>query len=337
MSNRVLKQSRVLIIGGAGFMGSNFIHRLFADVPDVRVTNLDLLTYAGDPRNLEGLPKARYRFVEGDLVDEKLLQKLMRTADYVVNFAAETHVDRSIHGEADAFMRTNILGVHSLMKALKASPHVKCLVHISTDEVWGDVPLRSTKRFDESSPFLPNSPYAASKAAGDLLIRSYVKTYGVPAIVTHATNNFGPRQYPEKLIPFFISRALGEEPLPLYGNGLNRRDWLYVDDHSRAVLAVLGKGTLGDVYAIAAGGEEPSNKTVATQLLALLGKKKTLLSYVADRPAHDLRYAVNARKIRALGWKPRMSFDEGLAATVAWYRAHPERLSVETNLHIKTP
>ncbi len=308
-------------------MGSNFIHHLFATVPDVRITNLDALTYAGNLENLSGVPKNRYTFVHGNLCDTKLLVRLMRRADFVVNFAAETHVDRSIHGDRDIFMQTNILGVHSLLEACMQAQNVVCIVHISTDEVWGDVPLQATKRLTEESPFRPNSPYAASKAAGDMLIRSYVKTYGLPICVTHATNNFGPRQFPEKMIPHFIQCALNDRSLPLYGDGHNRRDWLYVDDHSRAIACVLSRGHVGEVYAVSAEGEEYTNLAMAKRILKALKKPMSLITHVADRPAHDRRYAVSSKKLRALGWRPEVGCGEGLTKTIEWYLDNPSWLA----------
>jgi dTDP-glucose 4,6-dehydratase len=338
--NRILKNKTILVIGGCGFMGSNFIHHLFNEVPGVRVINADALTYAGMKENLAGVPKSRYTFVRADLCDTKKIAALMKRADYVVNFAAETHVDRSIHGGADAFVRTNISGVHSILKALQMTPSVKLLIHISTDEVWGDLPLGSDARFTEESPMRPNSPYAASKAAGDLLIRSYVETYKLPVIVTHATNNFGPRQFPEKLIPFFTMRALEDKPLPLYGDGLNERDWIFVDDHSSAVRTILVKGAAGEVYVIGQEGKARSNKSVARDILTLVDKSTSLITYVKDRPAHDRRYAVRAKKLRALGWKPRHTFAEALKTTIRWYRDNPAwlraaRAKAKLNAHLK--
>ena len=314
----VCSMKSVLVTGGAGFMGSNFIHFLFTAFPDISVVNLDALTYAGNEANLAGLEGKNYRFVHGDVTDGVLVQKLMEEADVVVNFAAETHVDRSIHGQAGNFVHTNIGGVYTLLEALRASPNVKKMVHISTDEVWGDLPLESKEQFNEESPFKPNSPYAASKASGDLLIRAYVKTYGVPVIVTHSVNNFGPRQFPEKLIPFFALQAMYNKPLPLYGDGKNVRDWIYVDDHSSAILTLLEKGSVGEVYAISCD-EERSNLEMAQKILHILGKPQELMTFVKDRPAHDRRYSVNSKKLRALGWAPSAPFESALKETVQWY------------------
>ena len=317
-SKTLLSGKTVLVCGGAGFMGSNFIHFLFANISGVKIRNREVLTYAGNRQKLKGLGDKPYTFMQGDIADKSLTERLFRQADYVVNFAAETHVDRSIHKGAADFVHTNIEGVHALLEALRASPNVKKMVQVSTDEVWGDLPLGSKKKFNEETPFKPNSPYAASKAGGDLLIRSYVKTYGLPVIVSHSVNNFGPRQFPEKLIPFFALRAMKGESLPLYGDGKNVRDWLYVDDHSSAIATLLKKGKAGDVYAISCG-EEYANIDIAKKILGILGKSEKLITFVKDRPAHDRRYSVDSSKIRALGWRPRISFDEKLKETLQWY------------------
>lgn len=314
----VCHMKSILVAGGAGFMGSNFIHFLFKTYPDISVVNLDALTYAGNEENLAGLEGKNYRFVHGDITDRALVRELMHRADTVVNFAAETHVDRSIHGGAGDFVHTNINGVYTLLEALRSSTNITKMVHISTDEVWGDLPLESKEQFNEESPFLPNSPYAASKASGDLLIRAYVKTYGVPVIVSHSVNNFGPRQFPEKMIPFFVLQAMKNKPLPLYGDGKNVRDWLYVDDHSSAILTLLEKGAVGEVYAISSN-EEHANIEMAQTILREFRKPQELITFVTDRPAHDRKYSVNSAKLRALGWEPRRSFDNSLEETVQWY------------------
>jgi dTDP-glucose 4,6-dehydratase len=314
-----LKGKKFLICGGSGFMGSNFIHFLMKTVPDTHVVNLDALTYAGNPDNLLGVPPGRYRFKKGDICDEKLVGQLMKKADFVINFAAETHVDRSIHSDQNDFIHTNILGVHSLLKAFrKAAPSAAKMIHVSTDEVWGDLPLSAKGRFSEKSPFRPNSPYAASKAAGDLLIRSYTKTYGVPVIVCNSVNFFGPRQFPEKLIPFFTLRAMENEPLPLYGNGKNIREWIHVEDYARALLVLCNRGKTGEIY-LASSEEGVSNISIARRILKILKKPESLITFVADRPGHDRKYAVNTSKLRALGWSPRYSITRDLSATVNWY------------------
>lgn len=326
----------VLVTGGAGFMGSNFIRFLLKEDPAVSIVNVDALTYAGNTENLAGIDDKRYRFVQGDIADGALMRSLMADADAVVNFAAETHVDRSIHGKVGDFVHTNIEGVHALLEALRDSPNVKKMIHISTDEVWGDLPLESKDSFDEESPFKPNSPYAASKAAGDLLVRAYVKTYGSPVIVSHSVNNFGPRQYPEKIIPFFALQAMRDKPLPLYGDGKYVRDWLHVDDHSTAIHLLLQKGATGEVYAISRG-EEHANIELAEKILAILKKPRGLISYVKDRPAHDRRYSVNSGKLRALGWKPEHSLDDKLQETVAWYAENPSWLAAAEKQHAINP
>ncbi|PIQ69051.1 MAG: dTDP-glucose 4,6-dehydratase [Candidatus Taylorbacteria bacterium CG11_big_fil_rev_8_21_14_0_20_46_11] len=314
----VLVGKTFLVTGGCGFMGSNFIHFLLANVPQVKVINLDVLTYAGNTANVKGLPPKQYRFVKGDIRNIKLMKRLMSKTDFVINFAAATHVDRSIHNASDDFVYSNVLGVHSILEALRESKRVEKMVHISTDEVWGDLPLSTKEKFNEDSPFLPNSPYAASKASGDLLVRSYVKTYKLPVIVSHSVNNFGPRQFPEKLIPFFTLLAINDKSLPLYGDGQNVRDWIYVDDHSSAVLKLLEKGVVGQVYAIARGTEY-SNLKIADKILSILEKPKSLLTFVVDRPGHDRRYSVNASSLRQLGWKPKHNFESALRDTVKWY------------------
>lgn len=300
-------------------MGSNFIRYVLGNFPKTKIINLDLLTYAGNKRNLDGIVSKNYRFVKGDINNFKLVAKLMKAADFAVNFAAETHVDRSIHGRASDFVRTNILGLHSLLEALRVSPNVFKMVQISTDEVWGDLPLDSKEKFNENSPFRPNSPYAASKAAGDLLVRAYARTYGLPIVVSHSVNNFGPRQFPEKLIPFFALRAMQDKSLPLYGDGKNVRDWLYVDDHTSAILTLLEKAGGGEVYGVSRD-EEYSNLEIADKILKILKKPKKLITFVKDRPAHDRRYSVDSSKLRQLGWGPRYSLDEQLKGTVNWYR-----------------
>ena len=320
------------VTGGCGFMGSNFIHFLFNNFKGIKVINLDLLTYAGNKENLKGVSAKRYKFVKGDIADTGLVKRLMKQADFVVNFAAETHVDRSIHGHAHEFTRTNVLGVHSLVEALRHSPNIKKMVQISTDEVWGDLALNSRQKFNEHSQLKPNSPYAASKAAGDLLVRSYVKTYSLPVIISRSVNNFGPRQFPEKLIPFFAARAVQDKPLPLYGDGRNVRDWLHVDDHSAAIFSLLKRGKIGEIYPISRG-EEYSNLDIAQKILGILGKPKSLITFVSDRPGHDRRYSVDSSKIRQLGWRPKHSLDERLKHTLGWYKENQGWLKNVLNKH----
>jgi len=301
-------------------MGSNFIQTLFRQVPNVRVTNLDLLTYAASRSFENKLPASRYKFVRGDIANTPLVLRLMKKCDYVVNFAAETHVDRSIHNGADPFVHSNIFGVVSLLNALKESPNVKKMLHVSTDEVWGDLPISSKEKFNESSPLLPNSPYAASKASAELMIRSFCKTYNLPVLVSRSVNNYGPGQFPEKMIPLFITQALANKTLPLYGSGKNVRDWLYVADHSQAILTLLAGGKAGEVYGVSRG-EEYSNLDIAKKILKILNKPTSLIEYITDRPGHDRRYGVDSSKLRKLGWRPRFSLKESLPKTINWYQS----------------
>jgi dTDP-glucose 4,6-dehydratase len=309
-----------LVTGGCGFIGSNFIRHLLVSDPDVRIINLDALTYAGNPGNLADVAgEPRYRFVHGSIDDPAVVRPLVgQGVASILHFAAESHVDRSIH-DAGPFLRTNVLGTQVLLDAAREFG-VRRFVQVSTDEVYGS--LGPTGAFTEETPLAPNSPYSASKAAADLLVRSYVHTFGVPAVITRCSNNYGPYQFPEKLIPLFITRLLHDESVPVYGDGLNVRDWIYVDDHCRAVEAVWRHGRVGEVYNI--GGRcEKTNLELTHLLLDLLGKPRSLIRYVADRPGHDRRYAIDCTKIeRELGWRPRMSFEDGLKATVAWYREH---------------
>jgi dTDP-glucose 4,6-dehydratase len=309
---------KVLVTGGAGFIGSHFIRRLMSRRSLKRLVNLDKLTYAGHLDNLtEFNSDARYRFVRGDIADPTVVARAIEGMDAVVNFAAETHVDRSIH-DAAPFLHTNVVGTQVLLEAAKKSAVAKFL-HISTDEVYGSIP----KGFPtESAPLEPSSPYSASKAAADHLVLAYHRTYGVPVMITRAANNYGPFQYPEKFLPLFITRALENQLLPLYGDGLNVRDWLHVEDHCAAIERVLLRGRSGEIYNIATE-KGFTNLAVAKMLLKQLGKPTTLVKYVKDRPGHDRRYAMSVRKIsRELGWKPRVSFEKGLPAMVRWYADH---------------
>jgi len=311
---------RLFVTGGCGFIGSNFIRFALAARPDVEITNFDKLTYAGNPENLSDVESnPRYRFVKGDIADRDAVRAAL-TSDFdaVVNFAAETHVDRSIL-DASEFIATNVLGAQVLFETARNLGTGK-FIEISTDEVYGA--LGPTGYFTEETPLAPNSPYSASKASADLIARSYFHTFGLPAVVTRCSNNFGPYQFPEKLIPLFVTNALAGEKLPLYGDGLNVRDWIYVDDHSSAILAVLDKGRAGEVYNIG-GGNERTNKEITFSILKILGKPESLVEYVKDRPGHDRRYAVDSSKIRReLGWAPARSFDDALEATVKWYVEH---------------
>ena len=306
---------RIVVTGGAGFIGSNFVRHLLRAHDDVEVVNLDKLTYAGNLENLrdvEGDP--RYSFVHGDICDAGVVRAALAGADAVVNFAAETHVDRSISDPQD-FIRTDVLGTHTLLEAVRELG-VGRYLQISTDEVYGSIDEGS---FTEDSDLDPSSPYSASKAGADLLVLAYHRTFGTPVLITRSSNNYGAFQYPEKIIPLFISNALDDQPLPVYGDGRNVRDWLYVEDNCAAIDLVLREGEPGNVYNVG-GGNEVENLDLTRRILELLGKDAGLIRYVTDRPGHDRRYSVDCAKLRALGWAPRTSFEDGLAATVAWYR-----------------
>ncbi|MDP9222090.1 MAG: dTDP-glucose 4,6-dehydratase [Actinomycetota bacterium] len=315
---------RLLVTGGAGFIGSHYVRTLltggYPGYEDAEVTVYDKLTYAGNLANLETVSSdPRFRFIQGDLIDGRLLDEVLPEHDAVLNFAAETHVDRSIAGAAD-FVVTNVVGVQTLFDAcLRAgTPRV---VHVSTDEVYGSVPEGSST---EADALEPNSPYSAAKAGGDLLARAYAVTYRLPVSVTRCTNNYGPYQYPEKVVPLFVTNLLEGRSVPLYGDGLNVRDWLHVDDHCRGVQLVLEEGRPGEVYNIG-GGVELTNEELTRRLLAACGAAwETSVTYVEDRKGHDRRYSLDDAKIRALGYAPRTEFDSGLAGTVQWYRDNPQ-------------
>jgi len=308
---------RLLVTGGSGFIGSNFIRYVLTEHPDDRIVNLDKLTYAGNPANLADFEHdARYAFVHGDIADAELVGDVARGVDAIVNFAAPSHVDRSIL-DADEFLRTNVLGVRVLLDAVRTLG-VPRLLHVSTDEVYGSI---ATGAATEASPLRPSNPYSAAKAGGDLLALAYWNTHGVPVVVTRSSNNFGPYQYPEKLIPLFITNALESQPLPVYGDGLQVRDWIYVLDNCAAIDLVLRAGRDGEVYNIA-GGHEVANATVTREILRWLGKPESLIQMVADRPGHDRRYALDATKLARLGWAPRYPFASALESTVRWYREH---------------
>lgn len=315
---------KVLITGGAGFIGSSLVRLLLHEETEVEVTNFDKLTYAGNLENLAGVDEEpRYRFVQGDIADAEAVEWLFEVGfDAVLHLAAETHVDRSLE-DAAPFLRTNVLGTHTLLEAVRRHG-VKRFIHVSTDEVYGSAPEGVV--LDESAPLRPSSPYAASKAGADLLVSSYVRTYGLPAIILRCTNNYGPYQFPEKMLPLMIANALDERPLPVYGDGLQQRDWLHVEDHCRAILLALRRGRIGEVYNVSAGRPR-TNLEVIRKVLVLLGKPESLITYVEDRPGHDRRYALDSGKCRReLGWEPRWSFEPGLAETVEWNRAHGEWL-----------
>jgi dTDP-glucose 4,6-dehydratase len=311
-----------LITGGYGFIGSHFIRLLRREKPEWRIVNLDLLTYAGNVDNLADLSftanESEYRFVRGDIADASLVRRIFETENLngIVNFAAETHVDRSLLDSAP-FVRTNIEGVRVLLE-VAAQYGIKSFLQVSTDEVYGSLALEEPA-FSEDSSLRPNSPYAASKAAADLLVRAYHCSYGLPTLITRCGNNYGPYQFPEKFLPLFITNALDDQPLPLYGDGKQIRDWIHAEDHARAVLHVLEYGVPGEVYNVSADGEQP-NQFMAEWVLDILGKPRQLIRHVEDRPGHDRRYALEASKIRGLGWQPYISLDQGLSSTIDWYR-----------------
>ena len=323
--------SHLLVTGGAGFIGSAFVRDILARRDGTRITVLDKLTYAGNRANLapvETDPEqaARLRFVEGDIADPVIVGSLVapvagsaapRAVDAVVNFAAESHVDRSILDQ-EAFLRTGVIGVHVLLEAVRAAGRPIRYLQVSTDEVYGSV---ETGRSAETDPLSPRSPYSAAKAAGELLVQSYVVTYGLDAVVTRGSNTYGPYHHPEKLIPLFVTNALDDLPLPLYGDGLQQRDWLFVSDHAGAIEHVLRNGVAGETYNIP-GSAEMANRDVVAALLERLGKPWSLVRSVPDRPGHDRRYALDGAKVAALGWRNRTSFVEGLATTVDWFRAN---------------
>ena len=300
---------KVLVTGGAGFIGSHFVRRLAGRGNEVVV--LDKLTYSGNPANLEGVEHA---FVQGDIADPEAVSGAAQGCEAAVNFAAETHVDRSILESGD-FVRTDVEGTRVLLEWARANE--ARFVQVSTDEVYGDVPPGVSSR--ETDPFRPSSPYAASKAGGDLLTSAYVRTYGVNASITRGSNTYGPNQYPEKIIPLFVTNALDGQPLPLYGDGRQTRDWLHVADHAAAIDLVLREGAPGEAYNVA-GGEELENAELTRRILDLTGADESLVRHVDDRPGHDRRYSLDSSKLAALGWRQERAFDEGLAETVAWYR-----------------
>ncbi|MGH9476138.1 MAG: dTDP-glucose 4,6-dehydratase [Terriglobales bacterium] len=319
---------RWLVTGGAGFIGSNFLRLVLASQPDVHLVNLDALTYSGRRENLADLEKRPgYEFVQGDICRpaavRQALARLGGGAEAIIHFAAESHVDRSIH-DASAFIRTNVQGTQTLLDEARAHG-VGRFLHVSTDEVYGS--LGPEGRFREDSPLAPNSPYAASKAASDLLVRAAFHTHGLPAIITRASNNYGPYQFPEKLMPLAISNAAADQPVPMYGQGENVRNWIYVDDHARGILAALQRGQPGQVYNLG-GNDEVDNRTLLHTLLQLMGKPSSLIRSVTDRPGHDLRYALDSRRAHEeLGWAPQVSLRQGMLATVEWYRTHADWLA----------
>ena len=313
-----LSRARVLVTGGAGFIGSNFVHRLLARHPGAHVVVLDALTYAGRRENLDGIAAARLTFVHGDIRDAKAVATAMQGCTYVLNFAAESHVDRSIETPGE-FIQTDVYGVYVLAEEARRVG-VRRFIQVSTDEVYGEV---LEGHSTEEWPLNPRSPYAASKAGGDRLAYAYWCTYGLPVVVTRCSNNYGPRQYPEKLVPLFVTNAIDDEPLPVYGNGKNTRDWLHVDDHCDALLTLLEfAGIEGETFNIGAQ-HELDVLTITDTLLGLLGKPNSLVRFVEDRPGHDRRYAVDSSKLtRVTGWKPAIAFETGIRQTVQWYQAN---------------
>jgi len=308
---------RLLITGGAGFIGSNFIRHMLNKHDDYFITNLDKLTYCGNLANLKDVCRNKnYEFVKGDIADAKLVSRLAKKSDVIINFAAETHVDRSI-SDPHCFVRTNVFGTHILLEAAKKYG-VGLFVQISTDEVYGST---IEGAFKESDPLKPNSPYSATKAGADLLARSYFITFKLPVVITRSSNNFGPYQYPEKVMPLFITNALKNKKVPLYADGMNVRDWLFVADNCEAIDLVMHEGRPGEIYNIGAGSEV-TNLELTHTILDILGKDRSLIQFVADRPGHDKRYALDITKLKALGWHPRHDFRSALKLTVEWYKAN---------------
>jgi dTDP-glucose 4,6-dehydratase len=310
---------RIMVTGGCGFIGSHFIRLLLNERPETRVLNLDALTYAGDKRNVADLrDDSRYEFVQCHITDVNHIDGLMRTGfDAIVNFAAESHVDRSLDSSPAEFIRTNLTGTTVLLEAVRKHKVARFL-QVSTDEVYGDVPGGSSS--SETDALRPNNPYSVTKAAADQMTLAYVRSFGVNAVITRSSNNYGPNQYPEKFIPVVITKALRDEPIPVYGDGQQVRDWLYVEDNCRGILSTLERGEPGGIYNLGASNHHP-NLEIAQRILAILGKPDTLIRFVSDRPGHDRRYDVNwCAALKRLGWIPRKPFDEGLRETVDWYR-----------------
>ena len=314
--NAMMEGKTLLITGGCGFIGSNFILYMFDKYPDINLINLDLLTYAGNPENLKDIQDyPNYTFLKGDIADPVIVNEVVPEADYIVNFAAESHVDRSIEDPL-IFIKTNVMGTQVLLDAAKKHG-VERYLQVSTDEVYGS--LGPTGYFTEETPLAPNSPYSASKAGADMLVRAYHETYGLPVLITRCSNNYGPYQFPEKLIPFFIKKLLNGQKVPVYGDGLNVRDWLYVEDHCSAINTVLQKGKVGEVYNIG-GNNEKTNIEITKLILEGLDKPESMIEYVKDRLGHDRRYAIDSGKMqRELGWKPVTNFEEGIEKTIKWY------------------
>ena len=305
---------KILVTGGAGFIGSNYIRMIFKRYPDIEIINFDKLTYAGNPDNLRDISASGYTFIKGDICDPYAVNKAMEGVDTVVHFAAESHVDRSID-DGSVFVRTNVLGTNTLLNcALQLD--IKKFIHVSTDEVYGSIEEGS---FIEGDPLEPSSPYSSSKAGSDLLAMSYYITYGLPVSITRCTNNFGPYQYPEKLMPLFITNLMEGKKVPVYGTGLNIRDWIYVDDHCSGIDFVFNKGNSGEIYNIG-GGSELTNLEITHRILKMLGKDESSIEFVEDRKGHDLRYSLDCTKLYKMGWKPEYDFNTALESTVRWYQ-----------------
>jgi len=305
----------IMVTGGCGFIGSNFIRYYLGRYPQDKIINLDKLTYAGNPENLKDIEKNKnYSFVRGDICDKKTVDKLMKGIDVVYHFAAESHVDNSIKGPF-LFTETNVLGTHVLLEAAKQNK-IKKFIHISTDEVYGSIEKGA---FNEKDILKPNSPYSASKAAAEMLVRSYNKTFGLPAIITRSSNNFGPYQHPEKLMPLFVTNLMENKKVPVYGTGKNVRDWIYVIDNCEGIDFASKKGWIGEIYNIG-GGNEVSNIEITKKIIKEMNKDESFIEYVGDRLGHDFRYALDCAKIRKLGWKPKYDFEKALKETIIWYK-----------------
>ncbi len=309
---------KILVTGGCGFIGSNFIRFLLKDT-DHDVVNLDALTYAGSRENLKEYESdKRYKFVHGRIEDQRLVKEIVEDLDYVVNFAAETHVDRSIH-DPSPFLVTNVIGTQTLLEGCRDAD-VKKVLHVSTDEIYGSLENENDEKFTEHNPLEPNSPYSASKAAADMLVRAYHVTYGLPAVIVRPSNNYGYYQFPEKYVPLMITNLLENKPIPIYGDGENIRDWLFVEDCARGIFEVLMSGKIGEAYNIG-GGNEKRNIDVARTVLEILEKDDGYIKFVKDRPGHDYRYALDITKVKnEVGWKPKVSFEEGIKKTIEWYK-----------------
>ncbi len=328
----IQRMTKILVTGGAGFIGSNFVHYIYRERPDWQIVVFDKLTYAGDRANIAGLDESRVDFIQADICDEAAIDKAVADCDSVVHFAAESHNDNSLHSPRP-FIDTNLVGTYQILEAVRQ--HKKRLHHISTDEVYGDLELDDPAKFTPDTPYNPSSPYSATKAGSDLLVRAWVRSFGVQATISNCSNNYGPYQHVEKFIPRQITEILAGRLPKLYGSGENVRDWIHTEDHSSGVLAVLEKGKIGETYLIGADGEK-NNKEVVELILELMGKDKNDYEHVDDRPGHDLRYAIDASKLRSeLGWQPKYTdFREGLKATIDWYKQNeawwqPQKIATE--------